>query len=447
MDLAERAVSKAQWRLVPLLCLLYFISYVDRTNIAFAALTMNKALGLTATQYGLAAGLFYIGYIAVEIPSNLIQTKVGARLWIPRIMISWGIVSAATALVVGANSFYSARVLLGAAEGGFFPGMIYYITLWFPRAYRSRVIGRFMVATSFSGLLGGPLASLIFARFEGALGLASWQWLFIVEGVPAVLLGIACWWLLPDRPAHAKWLTQPERDALEARLAREADEAHAVRPLSLLQGMTNWRVLLLSFQMFCGQATSIGLTFWMPQIIKGTGLSNVSVGLFSMLPYGLGAVSLLLYSRFADSTRDRAVPLAAAMAVSAVGMVAIGLAGGDATLTIAALMFTVLVQANINPLLWSLPTTFLTGVAAAGAYGVISSIGASSGFFAPTLIGWAKDRFGGFSPSMYCIAGVLVMSATLLIVFCRGLSADAAKQAAELAPPAGTAVQRMEADG
>jgi MFS transporter, ACS family, tartrate transporter len=431
MDLAEQAVSKAMWRLVPLLCLLYFISYVDRTNIAFAALTMNKALGLTATQYGLAAGLFYLGYIAVEVPSNLIQTRVGARLWIPRIMISWGLVCIGTAWVTGANSFYAARILLGAAEGGFFPGMIYYITLWFPRQYRSRVIGRFMVATSFSGLLGGPIASLIFAKFEGALGLQSWQWLFIVEGLPAVALGFACWWLLVDRPAHASWLTLAERDALEAVLAREAVEAQAVRPLSLLQGMTNWRVLMLSFLMFCGQATSIGLTFWMPQIIKQSGVSNVSVGLLTMLPYSLGAISLLLYSRFADSRRDRAVPLAAAMAVSALGMVAIGLSTGNTVMIVSALVFTVLAQSNINPLLWSLPTTFLTGVTAAGAFGVISSIGASSGFFAPTLIGWARDKFGGFSASMYSIAFVLVVSASLLMLFCRNLSADAAKRSRE----------------
>ena len=388
---------------------------------------MNKALGLTATQYGLAAGLFYVGYISVEIPSNLIQAKVGARLWIPRIMISWGLVSVATAWVEGANSFYAARVLLGVAEGGFFPGMIYYITLWFPREYRSRVIGRFMVATAFSGLLGGPMASLIFANFEGALGVASWQWLFIIEGLPAVILGIACWWLLPDRPAHAKWLTQPERDALEARLAREAVEAHAVRPMTLWRGMTNWRVLMLSFLMFCGQATSIGIAFWMPQIIRATGISIVSTGLFTMLPYGLGAISLLIYSRYADTTRDRAVPLAVTMVISAAGVVMIGLAHGDPVLTISALMFTVMVQTNINPALWSLPTTFLTGTAAAGALGVISSIGASSGFFAPTLIGLARDYFGGFSASLYFIAGILILSATLLMLFCRGLSADAVK--------------------
>ena len=430
MDLAEQAVSKAQRRLMPFLCLLYFISYIDRSNIAFASLSMNKALGLSGTQYGFAAGLFFLGYIVVEIPSNLIQTKVGARLWIPRIMISWGLVTVATAWVTGANGFYAMRVLLGVAEGGFFPGMVYYMTLWFPRAYRGRVIGLFMLASPLSGFLGGPIASLIFSRFDGALGFASWQWLFILEGIPAVLLGFACWWFLPDRPATAKWLTPGQRDALEARLAREAEEVHAVRRMNVLQSMGNPRVLLLAFLMFCAQGVGYGLGFWMPQIIKGLGVTDVTVGLLTMLPYGIGILSMLFWTQLADRSSDRAIPLTLALCIATVGFVAIGLARGDATLTILAIAFTLLGQATLTPLLWSLPTTFLTGVGSAGALALISSIGASAGFFGPTLIGWSRDLTGGFSASMFCIAGAVALAAVLVFSFCRNLSVDAKLPAA-----------------
>ena len=314
----EAALEKAtMWkigiRLVPFLMVCYFIAYVDRVNSGFAALTMNKDLGLTQAMFGIGGGLFYIAYILFEVPSNLAMEKVGARLWIGRIMITWGLVGIASAFVVGPFSFYAARFLLGAAEAGFFPGVILYLTYWFPAQYRARIVATFMVAIPLSSFLGSPVSAGLL-ELEGALGLHGWQWLFMVEAVPAVVLGLMALFLLPNRPTDATWLTTEERGWLTQRLDAERSRAKPVGHLSLWKILSNKYVWALAL-IYCGSsATSNALSLWQPQILKSFGLSNLQTGLLNMIPFGIACVFMILWGRRADKSGERiwntALPLA-----------------------------------------------------------------------------------------------------------------------------------------
>jgi MFS family permease len=272
----DRAIArKVAWRLAPLLMACYFVAFLDRVNVGFAALSMNQDLGFDSTIFGLGAGIFFIGYFFFEVPSNLVLEKLGARVWIARIMFTWGLVSAATALVWNEPSFYAARFLLGAAEAGFFPGVVLYLTYWFPAAHRARMVGLFMAAVPVSGIIGSPLSGWLLG-LEGALGLHGWQWLFILEGLPSVLLSVLVWRYLTDRPSQANWLTAGERERLEANLARERAHRDSVRRYRLGEALTNGRVLALAV-LYLGLVTGLyGVTFWLPQIVTGFGgLSNL----------------------------------------------------------------------------------------------------------------------------------------------------------------------------
>ncbi len=318
-SIEQRTIAKVSRRLVPFLMLCYFVAYLDRVNVGFAALTMNKALGISATAYGFGAGIFFFSYFIFEVPSNLALERFGARKWIARIMLSWGILSGSMALVTGEYSFYLVRVLLGAAEAGFFPGIIFYLTLWFPGTYRARIIGWFMAAIPLSSVLGFPVSGIIL-NLDGVYGLAGWQWLFIIEAAPALILSGVVFFYLTDRPADAKWLQPDERAWLAQRLSAEAQNKEEIHGLSVRQALTNPKVLALALVYFGAVATNYGIAFWLPQIVKGFGLTNVQTGFVSAIPYIVGTVGMVIWSRRSDEKLERKLHAAIPFLISAIGI-------------------------------------------------------------------------------------------------------------------------------
>jgi D-galactonate transporter len=411
--LEKRTIAKVSLRLVPFLMLCYFVAYLDRVNVGFAALSMNKDLGISATAFGFGAGIFFFSYFIFEVPSNLALERFGARKWIARIMMSWGILSGAMALVSGETSFYIVRVLLGMAEAGFFPGIIFYLTLWFPGVYRARIIGWFMAAIPLSSVLGFPVSGMILGM-DGVAGMAGWKWLFILEALPACILSFVVWFYLTDRPAEAKWLTPEERAWLDRRLAAEARQKEHVRGFSVLQALVNPKVLALALVYFGAVATNYGVGFWMPQIVKGFGLSNIQVGFVSAIPYIVGTVGMVLWSQRSDAKMERKWHAIIPLVIAAVGI------GGstllpDPTLKMAALSFGAFGVFAILPVFWTFPTAFLSGASAAAGIAVINAVGNLSGFFGPFAMGWLKDATGNFSAGLWAIAGCAVMGLVIVV--------------------------------
>ncbi len=405
-SVGRAAVSKARRRLIPFMFLLYIVSYLDRVNVGFAALQMNADLGFSATVYGFGAGIFFLGYVLFEIPSNLILARVGARLWIARIMITWGLISSATMLVEGPASFYTLRFLLGAAEAGFFPGMILYLTYWFPAAERARTIALFMTATALAGVVGGPLSGALLSM-HGLGGLAGWQWLFLVEGVPAVALGLVVLGYLTDRPEHADWLTAEERAWLADHVAREQQLVHERHRLTMRQAFTNgrvWRLCLVYFAIVVG---FYGISFWLPQIIKGlSGLDDWLVGLVSAIPSLVSAIAMVVVARHSDETGERRWHVAGPALVATIGFVASASVRSPVMALVALSVAASGVWGALGPF-WTLPTAFLSGTAAAGGIALINSIGNVGGFVGPYAVGWIRDATGSFA------AGLLVLAAAL----------------------------------
>jgi ACS family tartrate transporter-like MFS transporter len=416
-DVAMRAIlRKASIRLIPFVCLLYLVNYIDRINISFAALTMNKSLGLTASTYGLGASVFFISYVLLEIPSSLALARIGARRWIARIMVSWGIVTVATSMVSGPASFFGARFLLGVAEAGFFPGILFYLTQWFPSAHRAKMVGLFMIGMPLSGLVGAPFSTFLLAKLEGVSGIAGWQWMFIIEGIPAVILGVACLWLLPDRPSEARWLEPEERKLLQGVLDSERREREAVRKYTVLQAMATPHVLLLAMTLFCISSGAYGTLFWIPQLIKEFGLSNMQVGWLTALPYLLSAIAMVAWSRYSDVTAERVKHVALTTFISAIGFLISAVWLQHPVLATTGLCIACVGIYATYPVFWTLPTAFLTGEAAAGAIALIVATGNLSGVVAPAVIGWLKDSTGGFSTGMAMLGGTLLLAcATTLL--------------------------------
>ena len=412
-EIETRTIRRVSLRIVPFLMLCYFVAYLDRVNVGFAALTMNKDLGISATAFGFGAGIFFFSYFVFEVPSNLALERFGARKWIARIMMSWGILSGAMALIGGEYSFYTVRVLLGVAEAGFFPGIIFYLTLWFPGVYRARIIGWFMAAIPLSSVLGAPVSGMILG-LGGAGGLAGWQWLFILEAAPAVVLSVVVWFYLTDRPADAQWLAPEERAWLDRRLAAEIRVKEDVHGLSILQALYNPKVLALSLVYFGAVATNYGTAFWLPQIIKGFGLSNLQTGFVAAIPYVIGTVGMIWWSRRSDAKMERKGHAAIAFAIAA-----IGIAGStflaDPALKMIALTFGAFGVFAVLPVFWTFPTAFLSGASAAAGIAVINSIGNLSGFFGPFIMGWLKDLTGDFSAGLLAIAGCAVMGLVVVL--------------------------------
>jgi len=416
-EIEARVLRKVTARIAPFIMLLYFVAFIDRVNLGFAALTMNRDLGLSPAVFGFGAGIFFWGYFLFEVPSNIVLHKIGARVWIARIMITWGLVSGAMTLVQGPASFYALRFLLGVAEAGFFPGIILYLSYWFPARQRAAVTALFMAAAPLSTAFGSPLSGALL-EMDGLLGLKGWQWLFLIEALPAVLLGFVVLAFMTDRPERARWLTDDERNWLVETMDVEKAGKAGTSGQSLWHGLADPRVLALSLVYFGTSAGLYTLGVWAPQIIKQFGLTSLEVGFLNAVPPTASVVAMVVWARHSDQTCERSWHVILACLLSALGLV---LAGG-ATGLLGVLTALTLVNVGISaskPPLWSMPTMFLSGPAAAAGIATINSIGNLGGFVGPAMIGWIKDHTGGFMGGLYFVAGLLVVSAILTFVLSR----------------------------
>jgi ACS family tartrate transporter-like MFS transporter len=412
-ELERRTLRKISWRILPFVMLLYFVAYIDRVNIGFASLTMNRDLGFSSAVFGLGAGIFFVGYFLFEVPSNIILDKVGARLWIARVMITWGIVSAIFAFIEGETGFYTLRFLLGVAEAGFFPGIILYLGYWFPARRRAQVVSLFMAAAPLSTVLGSPLSGALL-EMEGVAGLHGWQWMFLLEAIPAMLLGVAVLFVMTDRPEKATWLADDERawlvDEMNAEHAAKGAKAHH----SIWAGLADLRVLALSLIYFGTSAGLYTLGIWAPQIIRQFGLSTMNVGLLNAVPPTVAIVAMILWSRHSDRTRERTWHVVIPCLVASAGLALAGIAGSVAAV-VAALTLVNIGISSAKPPLWSMPSMFLSGSAAAAGIATINSIGNLGGFVGPSVIGWVKDATGSFAGGLYVVAGLLCVSAAITL--------------------------------
>ncbi|MBL8540361.1 MAG: MFS transporter [Betaproteobacteria bacterium] len=408
------AYRKVTWRLLPFLMLCYVVAYLDRVNVGFAKLQMLSDLQFSETVYGLGAGIFFLGYFLFEVPSNVILHRVGARVWIARIMITWGLISAAFMFVETPESFYLLRFLLGIAEAGFFPGIILYLTYWFPAERRARIVTMFMAAIPLSGVFGGPLSGWIMESFAGTAGFAGWQWMFVVEAVPAVLLGIAVLLYLDNGIRSAKWLSEDEKSLLENRI--EHDSKHVTAHPSLRKVFADRRVWTMALIYFCCVMGQYGLTFWMPSLIKAAGIKGVfDIGLFTAIPYTCAVIAMVLLGRSSDKHRERRWHLAVPMVLGACGLVGSALAGTHTEIAVAFLALAAAGVISSAPLFWSLPTAFLGGVGAAAGIAAINSVGNLAGFASPYLIGWIKDLTQSTDVGMFALAAILVAGAAMAL--------------------------------
>jgi MFS transporter, ACS family, tartrate transporter len=423
-ELEARVLRKVTWRIIPFVMLLYFVAFIDRVNIGFASLTMNKDIGLSPAVFGFGAGIFFWGYFLFEVPSNVILDKIGARIWIARVMITWGLVSAAMAFVSGATSFYVLRFLLGAAEAGFFPGIILYLTYWFPARERAAATALFMAAQALSTILGSPVSGALL-EMEGLLGLKGWQWLFLLEALPAVVLGFVVLGFLTDRPEQAKWLADDERDWLVRTMNAETADKAAIAAHSVWRGLADPRVLALSLVYFGTSAGLYTLGIWAPQIIKQFGLSSFEVGCLNAIPPTAAVIVMILWSRHSDRTGERTWHVVIPCLLAAFGLALAAPATGLAAV-LAALTLVNIGISSCKPPLWSMPTMFLSGPAAAAGIATINSIGNLGGFAGPAMIGWIKEQTGSFAGGLYFVAGLLLMSAVLTFLLSRSQHAKPA---------------------
>jgi MFS family permease len=407
------AISKARRRLVPFLFLLYVVAYLDRINVGFAALQMNRTLGLSSTTYSLGAGIFFLSYTAFEVPSNIILARVGARLWIARIMVTWGLVSAATMFVRSASGFYALRFLLGAAEAGFFPGIIFCLTRWFPSAERARAVAAFMTAVLAAGIVGGPVSGALLA-LDGAGGLAGWQWLFLLEGVPAVGLGLIVWRVLPERPVDAAWLSGAERAALTAALDEDA-RAQPASIESVGAAVASGRVWLLAAVYFTIPVALYAVGFWLPQILQAaSGAGNFVVGLLTAVPYAVGAVGMIVAGRHSDRTGERRWHVALAALVGGAGFAATALVHGTGA-SLAALSIAMLGLASMFGPFWTLATSFLRGIGAAAGIALINSVGNIGGFVGPNIMGYVGQRTSSLTSGLVAVGAILACGGLLVL--------------------------------
>jgi len=413
--IAARAYRKVFWRLMPFLMLCYVASYMDRVNIGFAKLQMQQELGFSETVFGLGSGIFFLGYFLFEVPSNILMHKVGARVWIARIMITWGLLSAAFIWVKSVPAFYGLRFVLGLAEAGFYPGVILYLTYWFPARWRGRVIAVLMSAIPVSSILGNPLSGWVMDATNGLHGVAGWKWMFVIEAAPAVLIGIATLFWLDNSIAAAKWLDPEEKRVLEAAIAEDTrSQASGVHGTwGAFRDPRVWFMCLIYFCFILGQ---YGLNFWMPTLIRTAGVKGATaIGFVSAIPYIVTLVMMNIFGFSADRRRERRWHLAIPALIGAVGFV-VAPTAPNVGVAIAALSLAAAGAITCAPLFWSLPTAFLAGAGAAAGIAVVNSVGNLAGFVAPYLIGWAKDATGSAAVGMYIIAGGLVVGAACALL-------------------------------
>src|SRR5579872_149883 len=436
--LETTTLAKVTKRLVPFLILCYFVAYLDRVNVGFAALTMNQDLGLSQTAFGFGAGIFFLAYFVFEVPSNLMLERFGARKWIARIMVSWGILSGLMAFIPNIaksagmgneNAFYLIRVLLGAAEAGFFPGIIFYLTLWFPAEYRARIVGYFMAAIPLSTVIGAPISGLLL-YLHGGLGLAGWQWLFLIEAIPAVVLAIVVFFYLTDRPERAGWLADDEREWLSHRLLIERRQREAVRMYTVSEVLFDPRVIGLSLVYFGAVATNYGLSFFLPQIVKAFGLSTFLTTLVSATPYLVGLIGMVWWGRRSDRAAERRYHAAIPLLVASAGLV-LATVFDDPTLKMLAFCIAGFGIFACLPVFWTLPTAFLSGAAAAAGIAVINSIGNLAGFAGPFAMGWLRDHTGSYTDGLLLLGGLGIIAMGIVL----GIGHDDALERAPSALP------------
>jgi ACS family tartrate transporter-like MFS transporter len=417
-SLEASTMRKVYLRLLPFAIICYILAYIDRINSSFAALTMRGDLNMSAADFGFAVGTFYWAYFLFEVPSNVIMEKVGARIWIARIMITWGIFATATAFVTGTTSFAIMRFLLGMGEAGFFPGLILYFTYWFPAKHHARIVSGFLVGLPIAVAAGGPISTGLM-ELHGLFGLKGWQIMFIAEGLPTIVLGVVCYFVMTNRPEQATFLTQPEKDWLAAKIASERKAKEAVRTYSMLEAMWNPKVLLLALNYLGIVTASLGMLFFIPQIIKSLGTvanSNMTVGWLTMIPYICGGIALVVWGRVSDKMQERRWNLLLACVLSTGGLVLAGLTMGTwwamVGMSLAAMGF----YGSKGPF-FAMPPMFLSGTALAAGYAWINSIGNLGGFFGPWWIGFMKDLTGSFSGGLYGLALLSFVSAVVCALF------------------------------
>jgi len=410
----EGLYRKVGLRLVPFMMLLYLVAFLDRVNVGFAALTMNKDLGLTPYVFGWGAGIFFFGYFIFEVPSNVILERVGARRWICRIMVTWGVVASAMAFTQGPISFFVLRFLLGVAEAGFLPGMILYLTYWFPSARRARITGLFMAAVPLASAVGAPISGLI-VSMSTTFGIKGWQWLFILEGVPSIVLGVVVLFMLPSGPSDAPWLAPNERKLIEDRLAEDRRAEPQRTQSALWAALADWRVILLSF-VYLGIVMGLyGVGLWLPQIVKAMGYGDAQVGYLLAIPYAISAAAMLLWGRHSDATGERVWHVAIAAAVAAAGLVWSILFTSPLSALLGLGLASIGIYATLGPF-WPIPSRFLRGTAAAGGIALINAIGNLGGFFGPYLVGWIRQSTGSFTYAM-CALAIAAAVAAVLVLF------------------------------
>lgn len=414
----DATFRKVALRLVPYLFLLYVIAFLDRINVSYAKLQMSGDLGFSEAVYGFGAGMFFIGYFFLEVPSNLILERVGARWWIARILIVWGLLSAAFMFVQTPMQFYVLRFLLGLGEAGFFPGIILYLTYWFPAHRRARVVATFMTAIPISGVIGGPLSGWIMKSLAGVGGLAGWQWMFLLEGLPAVVFGFVTMWYLDNGPRTAKWLAPQERDLVVEQVEQERRATDALGGHSRFRdSVRDWKVWVLALIYFSNVIAFFGVSMFLPQFIKEMGVTDVfHNGLVSAIPWAVAAVAMVLNGRHSDKTFERRWHVAVPGILAGVGLIVAAYVGNSSiVIAMAALSVTCAGSLSISPVFWSLPTAFLTGTAAAGSIALINSFGALGGMPGPWLVGVVKDMTGSPANALYILACFFFLCAILTV--------------------------------
>ena len=421
-DIEARVTRKLRVRILPFVMLLYFVSFLDRVNVGFAAFSMSGAIGLNASMFGFGSGIFFLGYILFQVPSNLILLRVGARVWIARVVIAWGFVSVASAFVVGPYSFYAMRFLLGLAESGFFPGTLLYLSLWFPARHRAAAIAFFMAAAPLSTAIGSPISGALM-ELPKFWGLMNWQWLYIIEALPAIVLGFITFKLLTDKPEQARWLDEEEREWLVQTLAAENVESakntgKTAAKNEVLAALRDPRVLALAFVYSGGSAGLYVLGFWSPLILKQFGYSALTIGWLNSAPSFLAVVCMWLWARHSDATLERTWHVAIASLFAAVGFVWAGWAVAAIPIILALTIGNIGVNSTKGPV-WAMPSMFLTGASAAAGIAMINSMGNLGGFIGPLLVGWLKDKLGSYAGGLYAVGAMMALSAIVVVLLSR----------------------------
>lgn len=432
-SIADEALEKATirrvtLRLMPFLMVCYFFALLDRVNVGFAALQMNKDLGLSPTVFGFGASLFFVSYFLVEVPSNLALERFGARRWIARIMITWGMVSACMAFVVGPNSFYVMRFILGAAEAGFFPGVVLFLTYWLPASYRARFIAIFMVSIPIASFLGSPLSALLLG-LDGMLGLKGWQWLFLLEGFPATCLGITCLFVLNDKPVNARWLSDEQRTWLIARIEADGGRKAAIGHLSIWQLLRNKHFLVMAIVCAGASSTGTALSIWQPQILKGYGLSIMQTGLINSIPYGIACVAMVLWGRHSDKTNERRWHTALTLMLMACGLGALGLVSGEIVPTVMLLSCALVGAYSFKGPFWALTSGWMSPKTAAAGIAGINAIANLTGGGAISLVGMIKQASGSYAVGLLPVVALTAIGAIGVLWMTREKAPVAALQA------------------